>query len=83
MDSNDSEEEDFLTAELDDPVWFEEPIPNRQWLWIHQAPCQSVTGQTPRPAMPSPQPVQEEVHQEAEPLDISILDDLPDVINVP
>ena len=29
------------------------------------------------------QPVQEEILPEAEPMDISILDDLPDIINVP
>ena len=83
MDSNDYEEEHLPTAELDDPVWPEEPVLNRQQLCIHQILCHSITGHTPRPATPPPQPIQEEVLPEAELVETSILDDLPDVINVP
>ena len=54
MDSNDKEE-DFPTVELDDPVWYEEPIPDRQQLCIHLIPHN-----TPRSSTPSPQAIQEE-----------------------
>ena len=75
MDSDNDEEEDFPRAVLDDPVWSEEPIPDRQHLCMHLIPCQSITIHAPRPATPSPQPIQEEVLQEAEPMDVSIPDD--------
>ena len=76
MDSN--EEEDFPTAELDDPIWSEEPITNRQQLCIHQ-----ILHYTPRTATPASQTIQEEVLPEPEQMDIEILGDLPDVIHVP
>ena len=77
MDSDDDEEEDFPTAELHEPVWSEEPIPNRQQLCIHHIPCHTI-----RLATPYPQPIQD-VFPEPEQMDIKILDKLPDVINVP
>ena len=78
MDSE-NEEEDFPTAELDDPVWSEEPVPNRwQQLCIHQIPYH-----TPRPVTQPLQPIQEDVFPEPEQIDINILDDLLDIINVP
>ena len=83
MDSDNDEEDDFPTAELNDPVWSEEPTPNRQWLCIHLIPHQSITGHTPRPATPPLQPIQEEVLPKAKPTDVSMPDDLPYVINVP
>ena len=71
--------EDFPTADLDDPVWSEKPIPNNcQQLCIHL-----ILHSTTRPATPTPQPVQEEVPPEPEQMDMEILDYLPDVINVP
>ena len=77
MDSN-GEEEDFQTADLDDPVWSEEPIPiSCQQLWIHQ-----ILHHTPRLATPPVQPIQEEIPPEPEPTDIKILDDLPDTMDV-
>ena len=82
MDSDDYDEEDFHTAELNNPVCSEEPIPYRQ-LCIHQILHHSITGHTSRPATPTLQPTQEEILSEAELMDTSILDDLPDVINVP
>ena len=75
MDSDD-EEEHFPMAELDDPAWPEEAIPDRQQLCIYQKPPH-----TPRSAIPSPQPIQE-AYTEPDPMDIEILDDLPDVIDV-
>ena len=60
----------------------EKLMPNIKQLCIHQIPCCSITGHTPRPATPPPQPTQEEVLTEAELMDLSILDDPPDVINV-
>ena len=81
MDSNDDEEEDFPTAEFNNPVWSEEPIPNRHQLCIHQLLCHSITGHTLRPATPPLQPSLRRRLQEAEPMDISIMDDLPDVID--
>ena len=83
MDSHEEVEQDFPVAELEDPVWLEQPIPNRQWLCIHQIQHWSITGHTPVPTTPAPQPVQEEVLPEGEEMNISILDDLPDDINVP
>ena len=44
---------------------------------------QSVSGHTPRLATQPPQPVQEDVVPETEPIDVSISDNLPDVIDVP
>ena len=79
MDSNN--EEDFLTAELDDSVWLSRA--NRQWLCIQLIPCSSITSHTTRPATPPPQPIQKEVPQEAESMDVSIPDDLLNVIDVP
>ena len=38
---------------------------------------------TPRPASPPPKPIQEEVPPKPEQMDIEILDDLPDIIDVP
>ena len=74
MDSK-KEEDDFPTADFDDPVWSEEPIPNsQQHMCIHQIP---------KPATPSPQPDQVEVPQELEQMDIDIPENLPDIINVP
>ena len=72
------EEEDFPTAELDDPVWYEDPIPNKQQLCIHHILCH-----IPRPVTQSPQPIQEDVLPEPEQIDIKILDDLPDIMSVP
>ena len=40
---NDAQEEDFPTTALNDPVWSEEPIPDRQ-ICIHMAPDNSATG---------------------------------------
>ena len=77
MDSDD-EEENFPKAELDDPVWSEEPISNRQQLCIYQITCHIT-----RQATPSPQPIKEEVLPEPEQTDVAILDDLLDVIDVP
>ena len=51
---SDDEKDDFPSAELDDPVWSEEPIPNRQQLCIHQIPRH-----TPRQASSPPQCIQE------------------------
>ena len=76
-------EEDFPTAELDDSVWSEEPVPNRQWLCIHLIPHSSITGHTPRPAVQPPQPIQKKVPPQAELMDVSIPDDLLNVIDVP
>ena len=83
MDSDDDEEEDFSTAEFNDPVWSEEPIPKGQQLCIHQIPYHWITGHSPRPGTLCPQPIHEEVLPEEELMDISILHELPDVINVP
>ena len=60
MDSDD-DEVDFPTAELDDPVWSEEPLPTRQQFHIYQIPCWSIIGHTPTLATQTPQPIQEEV----------------------
>ena len=83
MDSDEDEEEEFPTAELNNPVWSEKPISDRQQLCIHLIPCRSITGHLPRPATPAPQPVQEDVLPETEPMDVSIPDDLLNVITVP
>ena len=55
MDSDDDEEEDFPTVELNDQVWSEEPIPDRQ--------CQSITGHTPRPTNPPHNPFKKRYSQ--------------------
>ena len=78
MDSSD-EEEDFPTADLDDLVWSEESIPNsQQHLYKHQ-----ILHHTPRPATPSPTNTTKEYSLQLEQMDTEILDDLPDIINVP
>ena len=77
MDSDN--EEDFSTADLDDPVLSEKPIPdNCQQLLIHQ-----ISHPTTRPATQPLQPIQEEVPPELEQMYMEILDDLLDVINIP
>ena len=73
----------FSTAELNDPVYSEEPLPDRQWLCIHLLLHSSITGHTLGPATPPLQPIQEEVPPEAELMDVPLPDDLPDIINVP
>ena len=78
--NSDHEEQDFPIAEFNDSVWSEEPVPDRQLLCIHLIPCSSITGHTPRPSTPIPQPVQEEVPPDREPMDVSIPDDLLDII---
>ena len=80
MDSDN--EEDFPTAELKDPVWSEKPVCNRHWLCIDPIPCSSITGNTPRPPTPQPQPIQEEVPPETELMDVSVPDDLPNIIDI-
>ena len=74
--TDDNKEEDFPTAELNDPVWPEVTILKEQQLYTHQILHWLITGHTLRP-------VQEEVLPGVEPMDVSILDDLLDVINVP
>ena len=71
-----SNDEKFLpTADLEGLVWSEEPVPvNWEYLCIHQLP---------RPATPPPQTNQVEIPPDLEQMDIDILEDLPDVINVP
>ena len=69
------DEEYFPTGNLDDLVWSEEAVPNSQkHLCILQIPG---------PPTPLPQPDQVEVSPEPEQMDVDILDNLPDVINVP
>ena len=72
----DSDVEEYLpTAELDDPVWSEEPVPDGwEYMCIHQIP---------RPATQPQQPDQVEMPQEPEHLDIDIQEDIPGHINVP
>ena len=75
----DSNDEEYLpTANLDDPVWPGEPMPDSQeYLWIHKIP---------RPASPPlqlsqvdmpPEPVLMEL---ATPEDISDLTDIPEEV---
>ena len=72
----DSDDEEYLpTADLDDAVWSEKPVPNNQeYMCIHQIP---------RPATQPPQSNQMEMPQESEPMDIDIQEDLPDLISAP
>ena len=83
MDFDSNEEEDFLTTELNDPLWFEEPISGRQHLCIHLILHQSITNHTPRLATQPPRPTQEEALPETELMDALIMDDLLDIIDVP
>ena len=63
------------TADLDDPIWSEKPVPNsREYLCIPQIS---------RQATPAPQAGQVEMPQKPEQMNINILENLPDLINVP
>ena len=85
----DSEDEEYLpTAGLDDPVWSEEPVPDRgEYLCIHKIS---------RPETLSPQPNQVEMPEtstlqsdqvvmppEPQLMGIDIPEDIPDLIDVP
>ena len=72
----DSDDEEYLpTADLDDPVWSEEAVPDSQeYLCIHQKP---------RAATPPLQPNQVEMPPEPEHMGIHILEDIPDHISIP
>ena len=50
-------------AEHDDPIWSEEPLPDRQHLCNLQIPCHSIIGHTTRTATPPSQPIQEDILQ--------------------
>ena len=77
MDSND-EEDNFPTAELDDPVWSEEPVSSsHQQLCIHQIWCH-----TSRPAT-LPYNSFKKYPQSQNKWILEIPDDQPDIINVP
>ena len=71
-----SNDEEFLpTADLDDPIWSKEPVPNsREYLCIHQIP---------RSVAPTPQPDEVKMPPKPEQMDIDIPEDLPHLINVP
>ena len=48
IEEDSEDEEDLLTADLDEPVWSKEPVlDSREYLCIHEAP---------RPATPQPIP---------------------------
>ena len=83
MESDDDEEEDFSTVDLNDPVCSEEPMLNVEKLCIHQILSNSIINHTPRAAPLPLQPIQEEALPEAEPMDVLMPDDLPDIIDVP
>ena len=69
------DDEYFPTADLDDLLWSEECVFNSwEYLCIHQIP---------RLATLSPQPSQVEIPPEPEQMDMEILEDLPDLIDVP
>ena len=71
----DSDEEEYLpSADLDDQVWSEKPVPNSwEYLLIHQIPKPATHPLNPIKEMPT----------EPEQMDIHILEDLSDLINVP
>ena len=88
------DEEDLLTADLDDPVWSEEPVPdNWEYLCIHEIPRpDTLPNQPPSQPIPSTQPqhpnkrVAATPHQQPDhvevPLDFEIMDlDIPDLID--
>ena len=51
---SEDEEEDLPTAELDDPMWDEEPVPDsREYLCIHEIPWLAIPPPQPMPVIPS------------------------------
>ena len=91
----DSDKEEYLcTGDLDDVVWSEEPVlDSQEYLCIHPIsrpatpPPQPNQVEMPlgpgQPASPLPQPDQVEMPQVPESMDIDILEDIPELIDIP
>ena len=94
------DKEDVQTADLDDPVWSKEPVPDSQgYLCIHEIPRPAITPNQPLPqpipttpppqlnqelpVTPSPQPDQVKMPLDYELMDLDILEDIPDLLDVP
>ena len=98
MPETDSDEyKELATADLDDLVWDEEPVPDsREYLCIHEIPRQT-TQPIPQPVAVTPppqpnqgvsfmlpqQPDQVEVPLEFEMIELDIPEDIPDLLDVP
>ena len=85
----DSEDEEYLpTADPDNPVWSEKPVPvSKEYLCIHQIPRPATPPLQPNPvempATPAQQSDQVKMLPEPEPMDTGIPGDIPDLIHVP
>ena len=91
----DSNNEEYLpTADLDNLVWSEEPVPNNwEYMCIHLLPRPATPSPQPnqvemlsepeQPAAPTPQPDHVEMSPVSENMDIDIPEDTPDLINIP
>ena len=80
VDFDDNDEVHFPTAPLDDPVWSEEPIPDRD-LCIHMALRKSEISYPSQIPMPLQEPIYESITL-AEPMN-STDSDIPNFINIP
>ena len=86
-----SDDEEYLpTADLDDTVWSEEPVPDSwECLCIHEIPrpvtppLQLQPNEMDMPATPSPQPDQVEMPSEPELMELYIPEDILDLKDVP
>ena len=94
---SDDDKEPLPTADLDNLVWDEEPVPDsREYIYIHEILCWSPTP-TPQPvpvtpplqpnqgvpATPTQQPDEAEVPPEFELMELDIPEDIPDLLDVP
>ena len=86
------QKEPLPTADLGDPVWDEEPVPDsREYLWIHEIPRPATSTpphslyQQPHPCSPtkeSQKPDQMEVPPEFEVMELDTPEDIPDLLDV-
>ena len=88
MSEEDSDDEEYLqTADLDDQVGSEEPVPDSlKCLSIHGIPMLATPYPQANqgvPATPPPQPNQIEIPLDHEPMELYIPEDIPDLIDVP
>ena len=90
--------EPLPTTDLDDPVWDKEQVPDSsEYLYIHEIPRLATPTPTPTACTSDPtlqpdqgvqamlpqQPDQVEVSPESELMELDILEDIPDLLDVP
>ena len=91
---SEDEDEDFQTADLDDPLWDKEPVPDSmEYLCMHEIPMLATPQLIPvtpplhpgqgAPATLPQQPDPVEASLEFELMELNIPDDKPDLLDIP